>query len=179
MLCAYAHVLVQTMNTYKERLFELRYMQHNACVLITHQGSVSFDPQTPLIPRRHKLVSLYAYFCEVMARGKEQVGPSPTSVAAVIGCYPGGAQARSLAATSNRCGYGRAFVHLESYMDVTGLALRGAQVAALSIVLPHRGLLPLAIFAYGTDSAVQIPLRYREVPVAKSSVMNTKINGFD
>ena len=142
-------------------------MQHNACVLIPSTKVVCLLIPKHLIPRRHKLVSLYANFCEVIARGKEQVGPSPTSVAAAIGCYPGGAQARSLAATSNRCGYGRAFVHLESYMDVTGLALRGAQVAALSIVLPHRRLLPLAIFAYGTDSTVQIPLRYCEVPVAK------------
>ena len=142
-------------------------MQHNACVLISRTKVVCLLIPKDLIPRRHKLVSLCEYFCEVMTRGKEQVGPSPTSVAAVIGCHPGGAQARSLAATSNRCGYGRAFVHLESYMDVTGLALRGAQVAALSIVLPHRRLLPLAIFAYGTDSTVQIPLRYREIPVAK------------
>ena len=127
------------------------------CIDITHQGSVSFDPQTPHPETTQTCISVCI----------EQVGPSPTSVAAAIGCYPGGAQARSLAATSNRCGYGRAFVHLESYMDVTGLALRGAQVAALSIVLPHRRLLPLAIFAYGTDSTVQIPLRYREVPVAK------------
>jgi hypothetical protein len=100
-----------------------------------------------------------------MARGKEQVKSSSTSVATVISHSSGGAQARSLAATSNGCGYGRALVHSECYVDVTGLALRSAPVAALSIVLPHRCLLPLAIFSYGTDSTVQIPLRYREVPV--------------
>lgn len=48
MLCAYAHVFVQTMNTYLKRIF-LNCGTCSICMRIdiTHQGSVSFDPQTP------------------------------------------------------------------------------------------------------------------------------------